>query len=176
MSRAISDSVFSSLRRAFVHASTYGENSLAMRAGLATLDVLEQENLGERGSRLGAQLRAQLAVALAPFEMVKEVRGLGMLTGIEFAAPRQLKLRVPFEGFRRIHPAMFGQVLVMRLFRDHGILTQICGNNFLVLKAAPPMVVTESQIDEFVGALAAAHAGSAFWSEALGMAARAVNW
>ena len=38
---------------------------------------------------------------------------------------------------------MFGQVLVMRLFRDHGILTQICGNNFMVLKVAPPLVATE---------------------------------
>ena len=95
----------------------------------------------------------QLADALVPFEMVKEVRGLGMLIGIEFTTPRQLKLRVPFEGFRRIHPGMFGQVLVMRLFRDHGMLTQICGNDFMVLKAAPPMVVTESQIAEFVAAV-----------------------
>ncbi len=61
--------------------------------------------------------------------MVNEVRGLGMLVGIEFGAPRQLRLRMAFEAFRRMHPAMFGQVLVMRLFRDHGILTQICGNN-----------------------------------------------
>ena len=40
---------------------------------------------------------------------------------------------------------MFGQVLVMRLFRDHGILTQICGNNFMVLKVAPPLVVRKSR-------------------------------
>jgi len=53
MSTAISDSVFSSLKRAMVHASTFGENALAMRAGLATLDVLEHESLGERATRLG---------------------------------------------------------------------------------------------------------------------------
>jgi ornithine--oxo-acid transaminase len=45
---------------------------------------------------------------------------------------------------------MFGQIVVMRLFRDNNILTQICGNNFMVLKAAPPLIVTEQQIDEFV--------------------------
>src|ERR1051326_874191 len=133
MTRAISDSVFTSLKRALVHASTFGENGLAMRAGLATLDVLEQEALGERAARLGAELRQMLTKALAGYDMVKEVRGAGMLSGIEFQAPRRLRLRVAFAGFERIHPAMFGQVLVMRLFREKGILTQICGNHFLVL-------------------------------------------
>ena len=47
---------------------------------------------------------------------------------------------------------MFGQVVVMRLFR-HGFLTQICGNNFMVLKVAPPLVVKEREADEFVHAV-----------------------
>jgi ornithine--oxo-acid transaminase len=179
MSTAVSDSVFSSLKRAIVHASTFGENALAMRAGLATLDVLERESLGERADRLGAQLRQRLSDALAPYEMVKSVRGAGMLSGIEFTAPRTLRLRVAFETFRHIHPAMFGQVLVMRLFRDRNILTQICGNNFMVLKVAPPLVATEGQIEEFVAAIREvvdlAHNSSGFWAEAIGLARRAVN-
>jgi len=61
-----------------------------------------------------------------------------------------LVLRALYEAFHRIHPAMFGPVLVMRMFREHNILTQICGNNFMVLKAAPPLVVTEEQVDAFV--------------------------
>jgi ornithine--oxo-acid transaminase len=179
MSAAIADSVFSSLKRAIVHASTFGENSLSMRAGLATLDLLEHEGLGERGSQMGACLRQQLSEALAPYEMVADVRGLGMLSGIEFTAPRSLRLRAAFEGFRLIHPAMFGQILVMRMFRDKGILTQICGNNFMVLKVAPPLVVTEAQLNEFVEAVRDVvdlmHNSSTFWSEALGLARRAVN-
>jgi len=179
MSQPVADSVFSSLKRSIVHASTFGENSLAMRAGLATLDVLEQEGLGERSADMGALLRGELAEALAPYEMVREVRGLGMLSGIEFTAPRQLRLRVAFESFRRIHPALFGQMLVMRLFRDKGILTQICGNNFMVLKAAPPLVVNEPQIREFVAAVRDVvdfmHNSGAFWSEALGLARRVIN-
>ena len=179
MTESVSDSVYSSLRRAIVHTSTFSENSLAMRAGLATLDVMENESLGERATWLGASLRGKLSEALSRYEMVKCVRGAGMLSGIEFTAPRQLRLRVPFEAFRRIHAGMFGQVLVMRLFRDHGILTQICGNNFMVLKVAPPLVVTEKQLDHFVAAISEvvelAHHSGAFWSEALGLARRAVN-
>jgi ornithine--oxo-acid transaminase len=179
MSRAVSDSVFSSLKRALVHASTFGENSLAMRAGLATLDVLEHEALGPRGARMGAELRCRLAETLAPYEMVKEVRGEGMLSGIEFQPPRQIRLRLAFTSFRAIHPAMFGQAMVMRMFRDKNILTQICGNDFLVLKVAPPLVVTEEQLDEFVEAIREtvdlAHSSNGFWTEALGMARRASN-
>ncbi len=179
MSDAVFDSVYSSFRRAIVHTSTYSENTLAMCAGLASLDVLEDENLGERAARMGEVLRRSLADRLSSFEMIRDIRGLGMLTGVEFQAPKKLRLRVPFEAFARIHPAMFGQVLVMRLFRDKGMLTQICGNDFMVLKVAPPLIVTEGQIEEFAAALAEVvhmmHSGGGFWSEALGMARRVVN-
>ena len=50
---------------------------------------------------------------------------------------------------------MFGQVLVMRLFKDHAIYSQICGNNLMVLKVAPAMVVNKAQVDEFVAAMEA---------------------
>jgi ornithine--oxo-acid transaminase len=179
MSDAIHASVFSSFKRAIVHASTFSENSLSMRAGLATLDVLEREGLGEHASARGEELRAKLVAALCGYEMVKEVRGKGLLLGIEFTAPQRLTLRVPFEAFANIHPAMFGQILVMRLFRDSGILTQICGNDFMVLKVAPPLVITSEQIAEFVTAarnvVELAHHPGAFWSEALGLARRAVS-
>ncbi|MDQ1390316.1 MAG: hypothetical protein QOF56_3770 [Acidobacteriaceae bacterium] len=170
-------SVFSSFKRSIVHASTFSENSLSMRAGLATLAVLEGERLGERATEVGMELQQKLEEALSGYEMVKEVRGRGLLLGIEFTAPRRFALRAPFEAFTRIHPAMFGQILVMRLFRD-GILTQICGNDFMVLKVAPPLVVTPQQVDEFVSAIHEvvdfAHHPGAFWSEALGLARRAI--
>ena len=86
--------------------------------------------------------------------MVKEVRGVGLLNGIEFQAPEKLRLRVPFEAFMKIHPGMFGQVIVMRLFRDKGFLTQMCGNNFMVLKVAPPLIVEDRHVDGFVRAVA----------------------
>jgi ornithine--oxo-acid transaminase len=171
--------VYSSLRRAIVHTSTFSENSLSMRAGLATLDVLEKQSLGQRAAILGDLLRTRLRDAVSSFEMVKEVRGLGMLSGIEFKSPSKLILQIPFESFRAIHPAMFGQIVVMRMFRDHGILTQICGNNFMVLKVAPPLVATEDEIQEFVAAARSVvelmHSSPSFWTEAIGLAKRAAN-
>jgi ornithine--oxo-acid transaminase len=179
MSDKVYESVYNSLKRSIIHTSTFSENALSMRAGLATLDVLERENLGERALVMGDSLRARLRQELSGYEMVRDVRGMGMLSGIEFQPPSKIGLRVPFEAFQRIHEGLFGQVLVMRLFRDHRILTQICGNNFMVLKVAPPLVVTEEQLDKFVGAVHAVvdlmHTSASFWTEALGLARRVMN-
>jgi ornithine--oxo-acid transaminase len=74
---------------------------------------------------------------------------------------------------------MFGQALVMRLFRDHDILSQICGNNFMVLKVAPPLMIEEAQLEHFVSAIGQIvelmHTSASFWTEALGMARRVIN-
>jgi ornithine--oxo-acid transaminase len=179
MTDAVYEGVYSSLRRAIVHTSTFSENSLSMRAGLATLDVLEKESLGARATELGEELRQRLQEELAPFEMVKEVRGLGMLSGIEFGAPSKLMLKAAFEVFMKIHPAMFGQIVVMRMFRDKNILTQICGNNFMVLKVAPPLVASRAQLDEFVVAIRDVvelmHTSTSFWTDAVTLAKRAVR-
>ena len=175
----IYSAVYSSLKRAIVHTSTFSENGLAMRAGLAALEVLEQEQLGERATQMGERLRRALTDALSKFEMFAAAPGLGLLCGIEFASPSSLALKVPFTAFRAIHPGMFAQMLVMRLFSQEKILTQVCGNNFMVLKAAPPLVVEESQVDDFVDAservFTAVHSSSAFWSDALKLARRATN-
>jgi ornithine--oxo-acid transaminase len=150
---------------------------MAMRAALATLEVLEDQERSQRSIEAGKHLQAQLTEALRDFEMVKEVRGVGLLMGIEFQAPRQLRLRIPYEGFGAAHPAMFGQIVVMRLFRDFEFLTQICGNNFMALKVAPSLAVTDERLDAFVlpirDVVEIAHSPGAFWSEAWGLARRA---
>jgi ornithine--oxo-acid transaminase len=178
MSDDIYRAVYDSLKRSIIHTSTYSENSLAMRAGLATLEVIEQECLVDRADSMGLVLRESLAHGLRDYEMVNEIRGKGLFCGIAFRPPRQLGLRAGFEAFRAIHPGLFGQIIVTNLFQ-RGILTQICGNNFMVLKAAPPLTVSEAEIAHFVAAaqdvVELMHSSRSFWTDALGMARRAVN-
>ena len=179
MTDDVNCAVYSSLRRAIVHTSTFSENGLAMRAGLATLDVLEDENLGERATYLGDLLRRRLRGALSEYDMFKAAPGMGLLSGIEFKAPSKTTLRLSFEAFKAVHPGMFGQMLVMNLFRREWVLTQICGNNFMVLKSSPPLVAKEEHIEEFAESVrrvvAEVHNSSTFWSDALGLARRAMN-
>jgi ornithine--oxo-acid transaminase len=179
MTNAIYDSVYGSLKRSLVHTSTFSENGLAMRVGLAVLETLKNEDLGPRSTVLGAYMRRRLRELLSEFEMIEEIRGEALFSGIAFRPPQKLSLRITFEAFSRIHPAMFGQVLVMRLFRDHGILTQICGNNFMVLKLAPPLIISKDQIDEAIDSIRQvvqlAHSPTVFWGEALGLARRVAD-
>jgi ornithine--oxo-acid transaminase len=70
-------------------------------------------------------------------------------------------------------------MIVMRLFQDKNILTQMCGNNFMVLKVAPPLTISEEQVDRFVQSvkdvIELIHSSSTFWSDALRLAKRVVN-
>lgn len=179
MTDEIYESVYSSLRRAIVHTSTFSENGLAMRAGLATLDVLQDEQLGARATQLGEQLRHGLTRALSQFEMFAGTPGVGLLSGIEFKTPSSLTLKIPFTAFRAIHAGMFGQMVVMRLFSKEKILTQVCGNNFMVLKSAPPLVADEEHIEQFISAMGRVftdiHSSTSFWTDALALGRRTMN-
>ena len=180
MSEEIYQSVYSSLQRSLIHTSTYSENGLAMRAGLTTLDILEDEQLGRQAIDKGERLRQALRERLAPYEMIAEVRGRGLFNAIEFKPPRSPKRWLAYQAFDKIHPAVFGQLMVMRLFREHGVLSQICGNSFMVLKVAPPLNVSQAQLDHYVDAIGQVvelmHSpGGGFWSEGLQLVRRVVT-
>lgn len=177
MTEEINRSVYSSLERAFIHASTFGENLLSMCAGMATLDVIEEEKLGQRARDLGEILRGKLRVLADRYEMVEEVRGLGLMNGVKFRAPSSMKLRLLYESFRHIHAGLFGQMVVMKLFREGGILTQMGGNNYMVIKSSPPLTSSEADLDAYVSAfdrvMESFHRGSGF-AEGLRVAQRAL--
>ena len=78
-------------------------------------DVLEREERGPRALRQG--LSRETCYELGDFDMVKEVRGMGLSNGIEFAPPKKITMRAVYEAFQAIHPAMFGQVVVKRMYR-----------------------------------------------------------
>ena len=151
MSAQVYDGVFDSLPNAVSHGSTFAPNDLAMVAGLATLRELDDQGLVERSARLGEQLLERTRPLIERSEVVRDVRGLGLMWAIEFEEPpggsRTWKL------LERIQPGLFSQLVVVPLFRDHRILSQVAGHGLNVVKALPPLVVTEDDLDWFVSAL-----------------------
>jgi ornithine--oxo-acid transaminase len=145
--------VFDKLDRAVVHSSTFGQNVLAMTAGLATLHTLEAESIVENASTIGAHLMSGLEGVAKRHELVREVRGRGLMIGIEFSRPRSMRLRAQWTLLESLRTGLFTQMVIVPLFRDHGILTQVAGDHQNVLKILPPLITTEAQADEFVDAI-----------------------
>ena len=148
--RKIFDKVFTDLRHSVVHTTTFGGNSMAMVAGLASLRVIEDEHLVENAERQGAVLRERLEELACRFEMVKEVRGRGLMIGVEYGEPQSLKLRAGWKLVHRADEGLFGQMLAIPLMRDHGILTQVAGHNLDVHKLAPPLTIGEEEVGYFL--------------------------
>jgi ornithine--oxo-acid transaminase len=159
--RWIHEKVFSSLDRCVVHSTTYGQNDLAMAAGLATLHVLREEKLVENSAKMGQLLKAKLSAMIGKYEMVKQVRGEGLMIAVEFAAPRSLKLKMAWSVMHRLDSGLFPQAVLIPLLKDHQILAQVAGHHLDVIKLIPPLVLCEADVlkiaDAFEQVVAACH-------------------
>jgi acetylornithine/LysW-gamma-L-lysine aminotransferase len=116
------------------HGSTFGGNPLACAAGLAAISAYQDEDVIARAAAGGAQLLIQLRAALAETPVVREVRGIGMMIGIDL----------------RQKPGPY----LKKLMDEHGLLALPAGSS--VLRLLPPLIAGEAEIDEAVQAIAAA--------------------
>jgi ornithine--oxo-acid transaminase len=153
MSKQVFESVFDSLENALIHGSTFAPNDLAMAAGLATLHEIDEQGLVERSTRLGDLLLDRTAPLVDRFACVRDVRGLGLMWAIEFGEPtgRRLSWRL----LERVQPGLFAQLVVVPLFTDHAVLSQVAGHGINVIKALPPLTISEADIERFAAALEA---------------------
>jgi len=112
------------------HGTTFGGNPLAMRAGVETIRIMEQDGLLENAAKVGAHLKASLEKALADVTGVQEIRGQGLMLGIELAKPcGALTLRAA----------------------EAGLLISVTADN--VVRMVPPLIMTAAEADEVVAIL-----------------------
>jgi ornithine--oxo-acid transaminase len=152
MRREINDKVFGSLKRAQVHSTTFGQNDMAMAAALATLHVIEEEKIVERSATMGAELLAKLSALKDKYEMIADVRGKGLVIGIEFRPPGNLALKAAWTALEAAEKGLFTQLVVMSLMRDHHILAQVGGPGVNILKLLPPLIIGEEEVEMIVNA------------------------
>jgi ornithine--oxo-acid transaminase len=153
LSRAVHEAVYDSMENAVIHGSTFAPNELAMAAGLATLHELADGCLAERSARLGERLLELTRPLVEELEVVRDVRGLGLMWAIEFGEPRAG--RMSWRMLERVQPGLFAQLVVHPLFSEHRILTQVAGHKLAVVKVLPPLVLDEADVEEFADALRA---------------------
>ena len=151
--RAVYDSVYDSLHRAIVHASTFGMGNMAMAAALASLSVLDDEKLMDRAMVLGERFRKGIEAMVPRFEFLKGVRQRGLMIAIEFGQPESMSLRAAWAMVNKMDENLFAQAIVLPLLDDHHILTQVAGHAMPIVKILPPLNIGESDVDWFLAAL-----------------------
>ena len=152
MRRGINNKVFGTLKRAQVHSTTFGQNDMGMDAGLATLAVMEQEKIVERSAAVGAELLARLSALKERHEIIADVRGRGLIVGIEFRSPKALALKAAWTAIEGAEKGLFTQLVVMSLMRDHHILTQVGGPGVNIIKLLPPLIIGDEEVEAIVSA------------------------
>lgn len=150
----IMDAVFNTLERCVIHSNTFGQNDLAMAAALATLTVLEQDGLVENAANLGEYAIGELKKIGRDCPFVAEVRGKGLMFGIDFHRPESSpKLKAAWDALHALNFGVFGQMLIVPLLQEHRILTQVAGYHTEVIKFLPSLTVTKQDIDWFLSAM-----------------------
>ncbi len=130
--------------------STFSGGQLAMAAGLETINIVEEERLADRAQELGDILLDGLRALARKHTIIRDVRGRGLLVGVEFEPVGGLLAAVVPRWARQ---QLFAQVIAAVLLRDHGFLTQACGLAPNVLRLEPPLVISREEIESLIRAM-----------------------
>jgi 4-aminobutyrate aminotransferase len=124
------------------HGSTYGGNPVACAAGIAVLEVIREEGLVANAAARGEELTRGLLGLMAEDQRIGDVRGPGLMIGVEFVKDRTT----------REPDGAFGDLLIARL-ADEGLLALTCGPHHNVVRLIPPLDVTRPELEEALGIL-----------------------
>ena len=150
MTQKIMDTVFDRMDRAVVHGSTFSKNNMAMAAGLATLQVIEDEKLVENSAKVGEDIISTINAMASKYEFLKEARGKGLMIAVEFQSPKSLSLKAAWAMLEAANKGLFCQMVTIPLFKEHHVLTQVAGHGMNVVKMLPPLNLTQKDRDWIV--------------------------
>ncbi|NLY74617.1 MAG: aspartate aminotransferase family protein [Firmicutes bacterium] len=145
---------YGSIEKATLHSSTFGGNNMACAAGLAALEVIVEERLSERAAELGVYFLSRLQELQEKYSLIKEVRGLGLLIGLEFEQPQGWLDKLSGGRLSETAREYTGAMVAGELLNKHGIITAYTLNNPNVIRLEPPLIVEKADIDRVVDALA----------------------
>jgi len=125
-----------------LHFNTFGGNPVSMAAGLATLEVIDEENIQQRAKEMGGYLKNQLLQLQDKHALIGDVRGLGLMLGLELVKDRATK-----------EPAATETAAVFERAKERGLLLGLGGLYRNVIRIAPPMCITKADCDFLVDCL-----------------------
>jgi adenosylmethionine-8-amino-7-oxononanoate aminotransferase len=133
-------------RGSYPHGFTYAGNPLACAAGLAVIDEIERQGMMANALTMGDLLRRRLEALMQRYEIIGDVRGMGLLQAFELVSDREARAPLPkhLDAYDQLVEAAYDEGLIIYARRSRGGHE---GDHFIV---APPMIVTEAQVDEIM--------------------------
>jgi len=148
------DKAYGTMDKCTLHTSTFGGNALACAAGIATIQVLVEEDLAAQAGEKGTYLLSALAKLKEQYPLVADVRGKGLLVGVEFTKPEGGLLNKLTGGMvSKLSEEYLGAMVAAELQNKHGIITAYTLNNPNVIRLEPPLTVSKEEIDRVLAAL-----------------------
>ncbi len=145
---------YGSIDRALLHSSTFGGNTLSCAAVIAATNELQDLNLSSKAAEKGAYLLARLKKLEEKYKLIKEVRGRGLMIGIEFEQPTNALLDKISRGMvAKLSYEYLGAMIAGSLLNDYNIITAYTLNNPNVIRLEPPLIVSYEEIDYLLTAL-----------------------
>ncbi len=140
--------------RALLHTSTFGGNARACAAGLASVNYIVDHDLTKQAKEKGTYLLEKLSALRADHPMIKEVRGRGLLIGLEFTEPFHGYLdKITNGALNKLYHEYFASLVASQLVNKYGIITAFTLNNPNVLRFEPPLTIEYAELDYLVSAL-----------------------
>lgn len=153
MKPMIMEKVFNRMDRAVVHGSTFSKNNMAMAAGLATINVIDEEGLVENAAAAGQAIVTGVKSMIERYEFLKAVRGKGLMIAIDFGSPKSLSLKAAWNLLETANKGLFCQMVTIPLFAKHRILSQVAGHGMNVVKFLPPLILSKKDETRIINAL-----------------------
>ncbi len=144
---------YGSLEKAYLHTSTFGGNTRACAAALATIETIYNENLIAAAKEKGEYFLNRLNELKEKHPLLADVRGRGLLIGIEFAQQKGLAYKATLGALTKLSEEYMGSLVAGELLNKYGIITAFTLNNPNVIRLEPPLIVSYRQLDRVIDAL-----------------------
>jgi putrescine aminotransferase len=147
------EKAYGGLSRAVLHTSTFGGGARACAAALASIQKIVGEGLVDRAAELGAHCLSGLKTLKERYKLVEDVRGIGLLMGIEFKKPGGILDVLTAGSVNKIAEEYCGALVASELMKRHRVISVYTLNNPNVIRLEPALTVTKEEIDLVLNAL-----------------------
>lgn len=145
---------YGTMDRCLLHTSTFGGNTLACAAGITAIKLILDKNLPEAAKEKGEYFLGRLKELKEKHKLIKDVRGKGLMIGVEFNQPEGGLLdKLSGGAVSKLSNEYLGSLVAGELQNKHHIITAYTLNNPNVIRFEPPLIVTKEQLDRVVDAL-----------------------